>query len=862
MKTPRIFSAFALGLCFLFFTFPTNSEAQFLKKLSKGIEKVNKGLDKVNKGLDKLTTPDGASSSTSSATPVQRQGGTSTTEVPDTRNWKTMEPIYKVPYISGNTKFLKLETSYITDSWFSGVNEGVFSINYNGKFEFWKVTGQRLFAAEWTNPLLKYDDHPVFNGGVCPMVSTQPDANGKKRWHLLYLDGSVKELDPTYKEITGFQDGLALLTQYVNFKNQYYYINTKGEKVFTHLQLYGDDDKAMRPLRCGMRAFLDRNTHLWGFIDAQGKVVLSPQYIVAKDFSEGYTWVGMKGQNTASQGKLVLIDKTGKVVFDSQLEVGKYGYVHSTSDVVDGKFYVVDQTGDNVIYYDLTGKKLGTFAAGQPYYQQHAFVEVDDGALVNGVKLINQSGQIVRHFSFDRMHDISKTVFSPIGTAVYSDMNKCYIHNYKGDILINEYDGEYSDGISGFDNFTADGYARVKQISFNNTNYIGLMNTDAELEWLFSFKDYLSDWIDWPTDSLPRYDTLIIGDTIPKLPQPVDPQDGPIGPRIRQQQQYKVTAKCSPAEGGTAAITPVKSFQYADIATLNAQVKKGWGIGYVSSDAEGYAVPAIGESFAVTTDMNLTVHLIKKDTTEAPPHTHSYQGTKKKMIENKDWSRDVEVYAEISSQPNLSTPYGDKTYGFLTAMFDPSEQISMPDFTAYIFTPPLKICGYQYDEAAQRHWMVLEGGAFAVGNLQVHPEGQGGLAALYFTSILAFNGFSDVTLSARRYRMEMLEYNPDNGEFTCGCLQTFSGQYGWLPAGDERLKIKEKGFFMTATDSGLDPDIFSGVKLKVAPKRNDIHWYPSVKWCNDKEDVLQQTIENLGNSYRSLQTDYQKVFGE
>ena len=869
MKTKSILSVLPLCLCLALFTIPTNSEAQILKRLSKGLEKVNQGLEKVNKGLDNLNLPKLKKEEKKveekvvekAAVTDNKTAETTKTEPKtiDTKDWKTVEPKYLTPYISGNTKFLKIDESYITDSWFSSVYEGVFCFKKNHKYEFWQVTGERLYAAEWEYPDLSYGKHPYFNSGVCPMVSSKPDANGKKRWHLLYLDGSVKELDPTYKEISFFQDGLAILTQTVNYKNEYYYINVRGEKVFTHLNIYGDHDEALRPLRCGMRAFLDRETHKWGYIDANGKVVLPAKYLYAKDFSEGYAWVSCSENDLASEGQLLLIDKTGKVVFNTELKAGKYGYSIYCSDVVNGRFYVKKGAYDNVTYYDITGRKLGTFSDGKPFCNNYAFVNKDEGGIVGSIKVINSEGAIVRSFTFDRMHSIDKTNFSPLGTAVYSDMDDEYFHDAKGDILISAYDGEYYDGISGFENFTADGYALVKNIEFNNKKYVGLMNTKAEMEWLFSNTDYADNWDDWPRDPIDTIDTIGIRDPVP---QPRDPEDGPIGPKVRQKQEYKVTVKCEPAKGGTASISPAKTFLYGDMTTLTAKANKNWGISGVTSNAKGYDVPNLNEPFAVTTDMELTVHFLEEDTVDVPQHTNAFQGTKRKFIENKEWSKDTEIYAEISQEPNISTPYGDNTYGFITAMIDPSEQLIMPDFTAYLFTAPMKICGYQHDKTTDRHWMVIEGGAYAVGNLQVHPEGAGGLAAFYFTAILAFNGYSDFSIIPRRYRLEMLDYNQETGEFTCGMMQTFSGTYGWLDADDDRLKVKEQGFFMTAVDKGLPGDLFNGATLKVAKKRNDVHWYPSVKWYKDDENAMKVGIESLGNAYRSLETEYDKLFEE
>lgn len=871
MKTKRILSALPLWLGLLLFTVPVTSEAQFLKKLGQGLEKVNKGLEKVNKGLDKMKngelptlTPKSqkkqTETSTTAPTTSTTAPATATTSTaaastaPDRSKWKTVEPTYPTPFISANTKYLRLPDLY--DNTVGDVHEGVFSVKKNYRYEFWRVTGKRLYADEWEHPESSYNFFPYFNSGVCPMVSSKPAADGKKRWHLLYLDGSVKELDPTYKEITHFSDGLAIVKQTVNYKDQYFYINVRGEKAFPNLRLNGDADDAMRPLCNGLRAFREykewsqefRTLYAWGYMDANGKVVIPATYMRATNFSEGYAWV------VKTLGEPQLIDKTGKVVFAP----GKYDYY---SDVVNGKFYIQRSNSANLEYYDITGKKLAEFNNGMPFYDGYAFVEVDVDGGNDGVKLINNNCEIVRHFSFDDFvaYNLDRMKFSPLGTVVYSDMNDASIRNNKGDVLISVWDGEGYDRISGFRNFTADGYAVMTNIQMNNKRYKGIINTTAELEWLFSTEEYTKDWGDWPIDPEPEPDDSA-GFNDP-IPEPVPPTDGPEGPKVRQKQKYNVTVKCEPAKGGSASITPAKVFEYGDMATLTAKANKDWAVARVTSDTEGYAVPNIGEPFAVTTDMTLTVHFLEKDTTETPQHTTALQGTRHKFIQNEDWSMDTEIYAEISEEPNISSPYGEKTYGFITAMVDPDRLLEMPEFTAHIFTAPLEVCGYQFDQQTNRRWMVLEGGAFAIGNLQVHPEGNG-MMGLYFTALLALNNHTDFQILPRRYRLEMLDYNTETGEFTCGAMQTFSAEWGWLNSDDKRLAKKEKGFMMTATDNGLPGDLFQGAKLKVAPKRNDVHWYPSAKWYKEDQNALQQAIESLNKAYRSLETDYQKVFGE
>ena len=52
---------------------------------------------------------------------------------------------------------------------------------------------------------------------------------------------------------------------------------------------------------------------------------------------------------------------------------------------------------------------------------------------------------------------------------------------------------------------------------------------------------------------------------------------------------------------------------------------------------------------------------------------------------------------------------------------------------------------------------------------------------------MSVNGYSSPQVTPRHYRIEMLDYNEETGEFTCGRLQTYSSEYGWLDGGDERL---------------------------------------------------------------------------
>ena len=116
------------------------------------------------------------------------------------------------------------------------------------------------------------NDFPLFNSGVVPVRRTKANAKGQRVICLLYTNGAVKELDPSWRAVTNFADGLAIVKAKTNGRDSYFYINVKGEKVYPHLKIYGGNDGCMRPLSDGLRAY-PTGFDSWGYIDANGKVV-------------------------------------------------------------------------------------------------------------------------------------------------------------------------------------------------------------------------------------------------------------------------------------------------------------------------------------------------------------------------------------------------------------------------------------------------------------------------------------------------------------------------------------------------------------------------------------------------------------
>ena len=265
------------------------------------------------------------------------------------------------------------------------------------------------------------------------------------------------------------------------------------------------------------------------------------------------------------------------------------------------------------------------------------------------------------------------------------------------------------------------------------------------------------------------------------------------------------------------------------------------------------------ESFTVMQDLDITVHFIKKDDEEAPPATNCFMGSKQYSLSD-EVDVTVDIYAELSSSSDIVSPYGDATYGYIVTMFDPTQRYITEELSTYIFSAPLKVHSYQYDEQNDRRWLVVDGGSFTFGNLKLLPNGGNAFDAMIISMMFAFDGFSSPSITPRHYRIEMLDYDEATGEFTCGKLQTFSPKYGWLWGGDERLRETTKGVFVTMYDQGLPDTLFEGARMKTAPKRNDVWWYPPLVWYNGEQSALDNAVELMGKSYRGFTSEYDKLF--
>ncbi len=843
MNIKNISYRFIMAAVMMALSLLSTADAQFLKKLSKGLEKVNKGLEKVEKTLQS-DNKGSKGKSGASEKGSQSQPSTAPTAV-DESGWKKAEPAYITPYFTAGTKFMVTNPSGYN---FSDVHDGVFAIKRGMACEFWKVTGEKLFNADWKYAGGIGSDFPIFSSGVAAAKRVQPNASGKTPICLLYLDGRVKELDPSWETVSQFMDGVALVTAKINYKEHVFYIDIFGNKLYPNLKVRKAIVKPMRPLCNDMRAYYGPGAkpsdgHKWGFIDAKGNVKITPRYYDVSDFANGYAWVTTNDHRTGVRYK-ELIDATGKVVFKVD------GSYTNTSDVADGVFCV--EEGNRIVYYDLDGKELASYKSGCGFYGGYAFIAQGH----EHADVIDRRFNIVKRMPYNYCNatdvDYNKPDFKPFGLATVD--NGGTVINPRGDIVLTGYDNYKGTYIRGFNQFSESGYMKAG-LSINGKQCMAYVKPTGEIAWLFS--DTKSFGVEEPPlPPPPGPKPPIPGPPFP--PQPVDPDEPAIGPKEIERVSFTVNVVASPAEGGSVSISPTGKFGYGEHATITASPNKDWAVRSIETDVDGLTAPKAGKPFAVIADQTVTVNFVEKEEEEAPDNFGTYLG----QLTFEEWQ--LPVYAEINQKWAEENPYGADNYGFVSIMFDPAKRYvdKAGQLAVNLFAVPLKIVGIQKDAAdPAKKWLVVDGGSVTAHNIKLSPNANP-LMGMVMNGMMAFDGFTSVNTQPRRYRIEMLECNSETGEFRFGNMQTYSVKAGrWVGGDDSSLEETTTGFFGSYTDHGYPSDTFMGSLMKKAPKSTDILWYPPESWSKDQSGY-QQLIESMGAAYRNAKSDYEQLFGQ
>lgn len=184
----------------------------------------------------------------------------------------------------------------------------------------------------------QFSSATVFRNGIA-LVRTTGD---KALWGFIDEEGKYV-IPATYQEATVFSEDLAWV---VSENGAPTAITTKGEVKIT-LQ----DAETVKIFQEGLAAFsVTQESKLkWGFVDKEGKVVISPQFADTGNFSEGKCAV----QN--EEGKWGYIDTEGKIAISYQFDEAEKFVDGQAVVAFDGKTGAIDESGKYVINPQFDG---------------------------------------------------------------------------------------------------------------------------------------------------------------------------------------------------------------------------------------------------------------------------------------------------------------------------------------------------------------------------------------------------------------------------------------------------------------------------------------------------------------------------
>ena len=207
------------------------------------------------------------------------------------------------------------------------------------------------------------------------------DTEGKSRYG--YLDRGGKEVIPAqYESANDFSEGKAV----VQIKEgEYALIDLSGTTLHTYAFPY------VGPLSDGLLSFKQTSDGLFGYIDEQGGVVISPGYSVALPFEKGRAIVNASKDFSVNQ--YGLIDKKGAEIIkplynDAQILGEDRVAVGKARDVIQ------PYAGSRYAIADWNGRILSEFVYMDVSRFHHGYASATDG---QRTFFIDRSGRVIRN---------------------------------------------------------------------------------------------------------------------------------------------------------------------------------------------------------------------------------------------------------------------------------------------------------------------------------------------------------------------------------------------------------------------------------------------------------------------------------
>ncbi len=287
--------------------------------------------------------------------------------------------LYPAATSAGNYGFidkngaLAIPAKYAEAAAFSGGLAAV-RLEVFGRWGYIDQTGKMVIEPQFA-------DASGFSEGLAPV---RVDANGS--WGFADTTGALV-IAPQFADAASFSEGLARVRE----GEETGYVDTGGKWVIRLA-----DQEAVGEFSGGLALVYERVTDLYGFIDKDGGVAITPAYADAWSFSEGVAVASLPGGSTeAPEGGLYgYMDKDGDWVVQPQFADARpfREGLAAAQSASDGSWGYVDITGETVI--DGQWDEAGPFSEG---IARVALVvgDTEAGDLLYGYAYVDMDGKIV-----------------------------------------------------------------------------------------------------------------------------------------------------------------------------------------------------------------------------------------------------------------------------------------------------------------------------------------------------------------------------------------------------------------------------------------------------------------------------------
>lgn len=405
------------------------------------------------------------------------------------------EPSLQMPLklVPGYTMFLTDCEDDVTKI-VTSVNCGVFGVSTDGvAYTLYTIDGKMMGSKnEWCVADFTRIPQMAPEGLIM-----QKNGSDSRQLYLIKPTGAVERLPKKYVNATNFVDGIAAVGEsQQGFNLRWTLIDSNlrpfAPGVLTQPRQFGQKQFAIAPLKEGRRAVYvlpDENafTGKWGYMNAQGKMVIQPQYQEVRSYSDSLALVVAEG------GDFYFIDRSGRKKFEPKKVSSEIVDPASVSDYDKGICTIAPMTvyetvdGQFARYFSTDGQLVGYALWGTATHHGKGYMRYIDQTENEELPTYLAIQPDLKHYLIHKGHKITEDPHTAEwGTPWYDE----------GDVA------HYSDGATSvvgvgsvycypwkIGAFSADGYAPAEILSPNGeVTYEGLIDREGKFRIIYQVR--------------------------------------------------------------------------------------------------------------------------------------------------------------------------------------------------------------------------------------------------------------------------------------------------------------------------------------------------------------------------------------